>query len=87
MLKVRCGNSIGVDIDQVVAWKLYIPDKTRGQTLALFFLAAGDTLHISENIVGYQAFSYVHHLLLERFNEDLSSNHNIKLKVEDCSDG
>lgn len=79
MLKIRCGDKIGVDIDQVVAWKLYTPDKQRGETLALFFLAAGDTLHISRNLVGCQAFEYVHALLLERFNEDVSTVNNVKL--------
>lgn len=74
MTKIRCGDSIALDLDQVVAWtKLEIPEHFNGgdKMLHLFFTGADGGFQISLSGVGEKAFNRLHKLLVARFAVDL----------------
>jgi hypothetical protein len=65
MTKIRCGNELGIDLDQVTAWSKF---KTEWQDEALtLYLSGGGTLCVSQKILGCGAFTRLHNLLIERF--------------------
>jgi hypothetical protein len=80
MSEIRCGDKIGINLNQVVAWSR---SKTqwKEEVLSLYLSGAG-TVCVSQNIVGSQAFANLHKLLLDRFAIDLSASDNSLEEVE-----
>ncbi len=81
MTKVRCDNKMGIDLNQVVAWSKF-ETQWKDEVLSLYLLGAG-TVCVSQNTVGYQAFSNLHKLLLDKFAIDLSADKNNLSCVEE----
>lgn len=86
MTKIRCGDSLGVDLDKVVAWSKGQRRNYEGTTelLLLYFAGADDGFFcVSRSAVGCQAFARLHKLLLDRFAIDLACDNNLSASKED----
>ncbi len=74
MTRIRCGDDIAVDLDQVIAWKkltlLNSPEGT--EVLKLFFVGNSSDFSITSSAVGQEAFDCLHKLLTHRFPVDLA---------------
>lgn len=79
MTKIRCGDRIGVDLNQVAAWRKvkFKQSGTEQEFIVLFFAGGDDGLCVYEESVGCQAFAYLHKLLLDRFAIDLAADNNL----------
>lgn len=78
MTQIRIGSDIGIDLDQIVAWKKQNL-KGGGKILNLSLANAqnGFGFSISSNTIGDQAFTRLHKLLLDRFAIDLGDDNGI----------
>jgi len=79
MVKIRCGDSIGIDLDQVVAWKkVKLLNSSEGnKAISLYFAGACDGISVSCGTVGQKAFNRLHRLLVARFAMDLDADDNL----------
>lgn len=72
MTKIRCNDKLGVDLNQVVAWSNF---KTEWkEEILTLYLSGASAICISRSVVGCQAFTCLHKLLLGRFAIDLNDN-------------
>jgi hypothetical protein len=85
MTKIRCGDSIGLDLDQVVLWERFTSKEEKKVLLLVFTGVTHSCCEIPEDSVGSQAFSYLHKLLLDRFAIDLASEKNLPCENDDSS--
>jgi hypothetical protein len=75
MTKIRCGNNLGVDISQVIAWKkltlLNSPEGT--EILKLFLVGNSSDFSIASSAIGRPAFNRLYKLLTDRFAVNLTA--------------
>lgn len=85
MTKIRCGDSIGIDLDQVVAWKkVKLLNSAEGnEALSLYFVGVPDGISVSRSTVGYQTFARLTNLLVDRFAIDLAGENSLKKTIDD----
>ena len=67
MTKIRCGDSLGIDLDQVAAWTKLKYCCGGSETLTLFFIGTDSGFNVCKETVGEKAFNRLHKLLLEQF--------------------
>ena len=75
MTKIRCSDSIGIDLDQVIAWSKGKVRLALENNEVLFLYVAGidKPLSVEQDVIGCQAFAHLHKLLLDRFAIDLAA--------------
>ena len=74
MTKIRCGDFIGIDLDQVIAWS---KGKVRlalenNEVLFLYLAGIDKPVCVNQDEIGCQAFARLHKLLFDRFVIDLN---------------
>jgi hypothetical protein len=75
MTKIRCDDSIGIDLDQVIAWskgKIRLALENN-EVLFLYLAGIDKPISVNQGDIGCQAFARLHKLLLDQFMIDLDS--------------
>ncbi len=87
-MRIRCGDSFAIDLDQVVAWSKCTNRPGKRELLNLFLSGADDAICVYQDIVGCQAFALLHKVLLEQFAIDLAATSNLPCTEEsdNCDD-
>ena len=87
MTKIRCGDNMGIDLDQVIAWskgKVRLALKPN-EFLHLYLAGIDKPVSVAQDEIGCQAFAYLHKLLLDRFAIDLAGKSNLLCQDDDSS--
>ncbi|MEG4442112.1 hypothetical protein QUB47_07740 [Microcoleus sp. AT9_B5] len=67
--KVKYGDKVGIDLDQVIAWK-YLPGTIKDPSPNLKLFIFGESLIITQQEVGEADFTELHTHLIEAFNDE-----------------
>jgi len=94
MVKIRCGEDLGIDLERVIGWVL-VKDCCQGYQFPsldnpiekamlqvedrLLLYTSGETLVLTTTILGIDLFTRVHNLLVHLFEHDLSKDSYIKV--------
>lgn len=70
MTKIRCGETVGIDLDEIIGWTLVPQECCELERLIIYF--SGQFVTATREEVGDQAFDRLHRLLLDRFAIDLA---------------
>jgi hypothetical protein len=68
--KVRCGDKIGINLDQVIAWK-YFPQTGNDSSAILKLFIAGESFTIKQDDLEGSGFTDLHNRLIEEFDNDV----------------
>jgi len=94
MVKIRCGEDLGIDLERVIGWVLVknccreyqfpsLDNPIEKATLQvedrLLLYTSGETLVLTTTILGIDLFTRVHNLLVHLFEHDLSKDSYIKV--------
>ncbi|MEG4066244.1 hypothetical protein QUA42_02630 [Microcoleus sp. Pol11C2] len=94
MVKIRCGEDLGIDTEQVIGWVLVkdccreyqypslnnpIEKATLQVEDRLLLYTSGETLVLTATTLGVEVFARVHNLLVNLFKIDLSQDSHIKV--------
>ncbi len=83
MVKIRCGDNFGIDLNEVTAWSKSDQGQPNERELINLFLVGADCpIYVYRELVGCQAFTHLHKLLLDRFAIDLASSENAEGVLE-----
>lgn len=88
MTKIRCGDSLGIDLDRVIAWQKFDHSHEKGDFIRLYVSGGFDnSFDIDKDDVGCQAFDLLHKMLLDKFAIDLAGDNDIPYSEEGDDDG
>lgn len=68
--KVRCGDKVGIDLDQVIAWK-YFPHTPNDPSPSLKLFIPGESFTIRQGDVEELDFKSLHERLVRKFSKDV----------------
>lgn len=68
--KVRCGNKVGIDLDQVIAWK-YFSQTGNDPSPVLKLFISGESFTIRQNDLEESDFTDLHNRLIKEFDNDV----------------
>jgi hypothetical protein len=70
--KVRCSDKVGIDLDQVIAWK-YFPHTPDDPSPTLKLFITGESFTIRQDEVQEPNFKSLHERLIKIFGPDVSA--------------
>lgn len=68
--KVRCGDKVGIDLDQVIAWK-YFSQTGNDPSPVLKLFIPGESFTIRQDDLEGSAFTDLHNRLIKEFDNDV----------------